>query len=151
MELPQIQTLLIGVDIFSWFYLKLLNSSDLRHLILLPLLLSCLRHLIVSRATIINLEKSVHLKTHTSSFQDPHPKIEITDAFDLFLNTALCLCFPPPTMVWKKKERNDKWNQKSHYNHCRSSELNEAHAQYNVHMYTQDTCSCKKKNNKHLC
>lgn len=44
------------------------------------------------------------MKKCASSSQDPHPKIEITGAFDLFLNTDLweCVCLPVSTMVWKK-------------------------------------------------
>lgn len=33
-----------------------------------------------------------HMKKHTSFSQDLHPKPEITDTFDLFLNTDLCEC-----------------------------------------------------------
>lgn len=30
------------------------------------------------------------MKKRTSFSKDPHPKLEITDTFDLFLNTDLC-------------------------------------------------------------
>lgn len=46
-----------------------------------------------------------HMKKHTSFSQDLHPKPEITDTFDLFLNTDLCECvFPCVDNGMKKKE-----------------------------------------------
>lgn len=46
---------------------------------------------IVLRAAIINLgNEHFAWKKHTSFSKDPHPKLEITATFDLFLNTDLC-------------------------------------------------------------
>lgn len=70
MELFQIQTYLIGVllfiNFFFFFYLKLLNSNVLQHRILLSLLHACLRLFIVLGAAIINLgnECISHEKAH---------------------------------------------------------------------------------------
>lgn len=54
----------------------------------------------------------------------------------------MSLCFPLPTMVWEKKRRKDKRNQKSHYTpNAEASVLNETNVQCIVHIYTQGTCS----------
>lgn len=44
------------------------------------------------------------MKKHTSSSQDPHPKLEITGAFDLFLNTDLCECCVSLRRQWYEKK-----------------------------------------------
>lgn len=55
------------------------------------------------------------MKKRASSSQDLHPKLEITDAFDLFLNADLCECVFPSVDNCMEKERRDQHNQKSHY------------------------------------
>lgn len=49
------------------------------------------------------------MKKRTSFFsQDPHPKPEITDAFDLFLNTDLCWVCVSLSRQWdRKKKKNE--------------------------------------------
>lgn len=47
------------------------------------------------------------MKKRTSSSQDLHPKLEITDAFDLFLNADLCERVFPSVDNGMEKERSD--------------------------------------------
>ena len=84
------------------------------------------------------------MKKRASSSQDLHPKLEITDAFDLFLNADLCECVFPCRQLYGKRETRLAQPEISLHSQCRHCcvEWNSAqtYVWYIVHVSTQKTC-----------